>query len=157
MSKVIGVFNTREQAEKTIVTMRQQGFKDNEISIVSKKENIENNNNEGIRFDSIADGTTTGGILGGIAGLLASAGALAIPGIGPIVAAGPIAAMLTGAVGGGIAGGLIDMGIPAAESRRYEEEVKKGGILVVAQSDKNKANDAANIMRANGAYDVRTE
>ncbi|WP_026487422.1 general stress protein [Caldanaerobius polysaccharolyticus] len=156
MSKVIGVFNSKEQAEKAISSMREKGFKDNEISIVSKRENVQDNGGEA-GFDSIADGTTTGGVIGGIAGLLASAGAMAIPGVGPIVAMGPIAALLTGAVGGGIAGGLIDMGIPAAESRRYEEEVKKGGILVIAQSDDNKVNDAANIMRANGAYDVKAE
>ena len=82
--------------------------------------------------DDITDGALTGGTLGGIGGLILGAGALAIPGVGPIIAAGPIAAALGGAVAGGVAGGLIDWGIPAEVSHRYEQQVAQGGILAVS-------------------------
>lgn len=155
MAKIIGVFNSQSNAEKAIKSMRDKGFKDNEISIVSKKGTKQADNNGDM--STAATGITTGGVLGGIAGLMASAGALAIPGVGPIIAAGPIAALLTGAVGGGIVGGLVDMGIPEDESRRYEEDVKQGGILVVADADQKMVDEAASIMRDNGAYDVNTK
>lgn len=155
MAKIIGVFNSQSNAEKAIKSMRDKGFKDNEISIVSKKGTKQADSNGDM--STAATGITTGGVLGGIAGLMASAGALAIPGVGPIIAAGPIAALLTGAVGGGIVGGLVDMGIPEDESRRYEEDVKQGGILVVADADQKMVDEAASIMRDNGAYDVNTK
>lgn len=101
-------------------------------------------------------GTAWGSALGGVAGLLAGVGALAIPGIGPIVAAGPLAATLSGALAGGIAGGLLDLGIPDAEGRQYEEEVKKGKILAVIESSDAKIDDAATILRQHGAQDVKT-
>ncbi len=102
------------------------------------------------------DGVTTGGALGGIAGLAAGAGALFIPGIGPLLAAGPIAGLLSGAVTGGVAGGLIDWGIPAEESRHYEEDVKQGRTLVAAHASGPKLDDAANLLRRHGAHDVKT-
>src|SRR5919205_1818529 len=89
--------------------------------------------------EGAATGATTGGILGGALGWLAGIGALAIPGLGPFIAAGPIMAALSGAaVGGavgGIAGALIGMGIPEYEAKRYEGRVKKGGILLSVHCD----------------------
>ena len=81
---------------------------------------------------------------------------MAIPGVGPIVAAGPIAAALGGAVAGGVAGGLIDWGIPAEVSRRYEQQVAQGGILAVIHTDSQKVNQAAQILRQSGAKDVES-
>ena len=105
----------------------------------------------------VSEGTTWGGALGGLTGLLAGAGALAIPGIGPIIAAGPLAATLSGAVAGGVAGGLIDLGIPEDRGRYYEEEVKRGKILAVIESDDdNKLEDAVDVLREYGANDVET-
>jgi outer membrane lipoprotein SlyB len=104
----------------------------------------------------ISGGVATGGAIGGAAGLLAGVGALAIPGIGPLVAAGPIAAALSGAVTGGIAGGLIDWGIPEESGRRYEDRVKEGKIVAAVRSNDDKVEDAADILRRNGAYDVET-
>ncbi len=104
--------------------------------------------------DSIGDGTAWGGALGGVAGLLAGMGALAIPGIGPIIAAGPLAGVLSGAVTGGVAGGLIDLGIPEERGRQYESELKQGGVLAVIETSEDKVNDASSILRQNGAKDV---
>jgi uncharacterized membrane protein len=151
---VIGVFNSRDDAEAAINQLRQQGFTNEEINIVSKKGGRQG----GTEYvdDDITDGALTGGTLGGIGGLILGAGALAIPGVGPIIAAGPIAAALSGAVAGGIAGGLIDWGIPAEVSRRYEQEVAQGGILAVVRTNSQKVNQAAQILRQNGAKDVES-
>lgn len=81
-------------------------------------------------------------------------GALTIPGVGPIFAAGPIAGMLSGAATGGIAGGLVDWGIPAERSNFYEQKVKEGKILASVRSNEDKVDRAANILRENGAMDV---
>lgn len=110
MKTVIGVFDNREGAERAVNSLRERGF-DKEISIVAKDEgkNRDGGNNErhdenSVMFgggDSVADGATTGGVLGGLAGLAIGAGALAIPGLGPIIAAGPVAGLLSGAASGG--------------------------------------------------------
>ncbi len=154
VKSVIGVFNSKSNAEQAVSALRNQGFTTEEINIVSKNHNKKDRQDNEFYEDDITDGALTGGTLGGIGGLLLGAGALAIPGVGPVIAAGPIAAALSGAVAGGIAGGLIDWGIPAEAGRRYEQEVAQGGILAVIRSDANKANQAAQVLRQNGAKDV---
>ncbi len=150
---VIGVFENKRQAEQAIQSLRQQGFGTEEISIVAKKGD---KGGSGYVEDDITDGALTGGTLGGIGGLILGAGALAIPGVGPIIAAGPIAAALGGAVAGGVAGGLIDWGIPADVSERYEQEVAQGGVLAVVSTTGQKVNQAAQILRQNGAKNVES-
>jgi len=155
---VIGTFNAQESAERAVSDLRGKGF-DREISIVAKDDKRARAGGEregGLRMggDSVFEGTTTGGVLGGLAGLAAGAGALAIPGIGPIVAAGPIAGLLSGAATGGIAGGLLDWGIPAERGRYFEDRVRQGNILVSVRTDDNKANDAAGVLRRYGCQDV---
>ena len=160
MSTVIGVFNDISTAEDAVKALRDKGFKDNEISIVARDDQKGQNQKTDMEVggdmgtDSIADGTTWGGALGGMAGLLAGVGALAIPGIGPIVAAGPLAGVLSGAVTGGVAGGLIDLGIPEERGRQYEENLKQGGVLAVIETSDDKASEASSILRQNGAKDV---
>jgi hypothetical protein len=150
---VIGVFNSRPAAEKAVNDLRQRGFTSEEINIVSKEGR---DHSDGVYDDDVTDGALTGGTLGGIGGLILGAGALAIPGVGPILAAGPIAAALSGAVAGGIAGGLIDWGIPSEASHRYEQSVARGGILAAVQTTDAKVNTAAQILRQHGASDVET-
>lgn len=156
---VIGVFDSRDQAEKAVNEMRESGFDTNEISIVAKDtRGAETNENQDADMDlgGIGDGTTAGGAIGGLAGLALGAGALAIPGLGPVIAAGPIAGLLSGAATGGIAGGLIDWGLPEERGQHYEEEVKKGSILAAVRTEEQNINDAANTMRSWGARDVET-
>jgi len=167
---VIGVFKSNAQADRAVDLMQQRGFSRNDIGVVAREDRAGVRGGEerrggggqggslvgGVLDERMRSGVTTGGALGGLAGLLAGVGALAIPGIGPIVAAGPIAAGITGAVTGGVAGGLIDLGIPAERGRHYEEQVKQGGIVVVVKADENKVEEAAQIMRENGASDVET-
>ncbi len=105
---------------------------------------------------NISDGVTSGAVIGGAAGLLAGLGALAIPGVGPLLAAGPIAAALTGGVTGGLAGGLIDYGIPEGESQRYQDQVKQGNIVAMIKADGQKVDQVAEVFRRHGADEVKT-
>jgi len=105
-----------------------------------------------------AAGAVTGGVVGGAAGLAASLMGLAIPGIGPIIAAGPIVATLSGAgvgaVAGGLIGGLTDMGVSKGDAEYYAESVRRGGALVTVRADDSRADRAADIMRDHGAVDI---
>ncbi|HOA34944.1 MAG TPA: hypothetical protein PKV91_01945 [Bacillota bacterium] len=153
MSKVVvGVFHDRNQAEEALENLKEQGF-DRDISLIAKDEQ-QGGGQGGMGGQDLSEGTFTGGALGGIAGLLAGVGALLIPGVGPIIAAGPIAATLTGVVTGGIAGGLIDYGIPEERGEYYEEQVRQGGILVSMKASDEKVEEAASILRQYGASDV---
>ncbi|HHY03780.1 MAG TPA: hypothetical protein GX534_01145 [Thermoanaerobacterales bacterium] len=157
LKTVIGVFESREQAEKCVSEMRASGFTENEISILVKgNEGQQDDDYNAMGMDTLSSGTATGGVLGGLAGLALGAGALAIPGLGPIFAAGPIAGLLSGAATGGIAGGLIDWGIPEERGRFYEGEVRKGKILATVRAHEQKISEAADIMRRNEAKDVET-
>src|SRR6202044_2115187 len=109
--------------------------------------------------EGTAAGATTGAVVGGALGWLAGIGALAIPGVGPLIAAGPIVAALTGVgVGGaigGITGALIGMGIPEYEAKRYEGRIKDGGILLsVHCDDSNWTKRAKEILERTGATDI---
>src|SRR5207342_1294556 len=111
--------------------------------------------------EGAATGAATGGVTGGVLGLLAGIGALAIPGIGPFIAAGPIMAALSGAaVGattGGIVGGLVGLGIPEIEAKRYDEKLKKGNYLIAVHTDKSDDVDRAkDIFKNAGAEDIST-
>lgn len=155
VKNVIGVFESRSSAEKAVNELRSSGFSTEEINIISKEQK---GNQKGGEFydDDITDGALTGGTLGGLGGLLLGAGALAIPGIGPVLAAGPIAGAIGGAVAGGITGGLIDWGIPAESSERYERSVEEGDILAIIRADAAKVSQAAQVLRQNGAKDVES-
>lgn len=157
--KIVGVFTTEEEAISAIEGLKRQGYASDDISIISKnRDDLHGVMNEtGTKAPQGATaGAATGGIVGGATGLLASLGLLAIPGIGPILAAGPIAATLTGlAVGagtGGIVGGLIGMGIPEDEAKEYEAYVRDGRILVLV--DSRAAHDTDYDARANLDRDV---
>lgn len=158
---VVGLFKNERVAEEAVHDLRGAGF-EREISILAKdKEQKSRSGGQGMKetsfetSDSLADGATTGGILGGLAGLAAGAGALAIPGIGPIVAAGPISGILAGAASGGVAGGLLDWGIPENESREIESEIKQGKVMVAISSSQDKVSEAERILRDHGAEKVK--
>lgn len=153
---VVGLFQSKEQAEEAIRELKSRDFDDKEISLIAKDDEGGEGGGTGFENQNLSDGTATGGAVGGIAGLLAGAGALLIPGIGPIIAAGPLAGALTGIVTGGIAGGLIDYGIPEEEGDRLEQEVHKGRILVAVDAeDEDLAEECASIFRENGSDEVK--
>ncbi|MGI9859969.1 general stress protein [Moorella naiadis] len=158
---VIAVFSNEQVAKEAVEDLRRAGF-DREISILARDQGREGDNREGglnmgagTDAGGISDGMTTGGVLGGLAGLAAGAGALVIPGIGPLIAAGPIAGLLSGAATGGVAGGLIDWGIPENESREYENDIRQGKMLVSVRCDEQRADQANKILKDHGADQVR--
>lgn len=163
MATIIGVFQSRDQAERCVREMRQRGFGDSEISILArdpgggKRSRGRDQEMAGeMGQQDLSDGTAWGGALGAIGGLLAGAGALAIPGVGPIIAAGPLAAALSGAVAGGVAGGLMDLGVPEDRGREYEQELRQGRILAVVEASDDKADEAERIMKEANALLVES-
>ncbi|WP_106768614.1 general stress protein [Paenibacillus faecalis] len=154
--KVVGAFRTEQEATRAINELKEIGFNSEEISVIAKdRDEVTTINNEtGTKApEGLASGAATGGVLGGVTGLLAGLGAMAIPGLGPIVAAGPIAATLTGAAvgagAGGLVGGLIGLGIPEEEAREYDEYLDEGRILVLVDSDDHNRDRVYNTFRRN--------
>lgn len=134
---VFGIYSTRDGVERATDTLIKSGFSAQDISVLLP-ENLGSAKDMGTEKATKApEGATTGAVsgatVGGVLGLLAGMGALAIPGVGPLIAAGPIMGALAGlGVGGavgGFTGALIGMGIPEYEAKRYEGRLKKGGIL----------------------------
>jgi hypothetical protein len=153
---------TEAIANNLVTTLKSSGFADNDISVLfpdksSTRDFAHEKNTKAPEGATVGAGA--GGVVGGTLGLLAGIGLLAIPGIGPFIAAGPIMAALGGtAIGaavGGIAGALIGMGIPELEAKRYEGKVKDGNILLsVHASTSEKAADAKRIFENGGATDI---
>lgn len=145
--RAVGVFNTRQEAERALHELNDSGFPMNKISVVAKDADREHDiagvdvsDNVGNKADEGASaGAVTGGILGGATGLLVGLGALAIPGVGPIILAGEVATALAttlaggaiGAAAGGLIGALIGLGIPEERARVYNDRVSRGHYLVL--------------------------
>lgn len=130
------------QANEIVSRLKDSGFRDNDISVLfpdkaGTRDFAHEHNTKAP--EGVAIGATTGGVVGGALGLMAGIGMLAIPGLGPFIAAGPIMAALSGmaagATVGGITGALIGMGIPEMEAKRYEGKVKDGNILISVHSE----------------------
>src|SRR5579859_2593834 len=159
-STVVGVFDDRDDAREAIEALKEDGFTGDAISILSPDKQATQDIAEetGTHAGSgAATGAVAGGILGGLGGWLVGIGALAIPGVGPFIAAGAFAAALGGAaIGAGvgaIAGALVGMGVPEEHARYYEGEAKAGKTLVTVRAD-GRYDDAQRILRDHGAYDV---
>ena len=157
-----GIYKSRAQAEQAVDTLSQAGFSNADISVLlpdqqSSKEFAHEKNTKAP--EGATTGAASGGALGGTLGLLAGIGALAIPGVGPLIAAGPIVGALAGmGVGGavgGLVGALIGMGIPEYEAKRYEGRVKDGGILLSVHCESSEeVSRAKDILKQTGAEDV---
>ena len=159
---IVCTVNTRAQAESIIQELTTTGFGAHDISVLmSDSQGTKDFAHEYHTKapEGAIGGVAAGGVVGGTLGLLMGLGALAIPGLGAFIAAGPIMAALAGAgVGGavgGLTGALIGMGIPEYEAKRYEGIVKKGGILVSVHFDNSEWTDRAKkIFKDLGAEDV---
>jgi len=159
---VYGIYPNRPTVERAVDALKEAGFRNADISVLlpesggTKEFAVEK---ETKAPEGAATGAGTGAVVGGALGWLVGIGLLAIPGVGPFIAAGPIMAALAGAGAGGLAGGiagaLIGMGIPEYEANRYEGRIKKGGILLSVHADdsdwKNKGKD---ILERTGAEDI---
>lgn len=159
---VLGIYTSRVSAENAADTLIRSGFSPSDISVLLPE-------NLGPRSigtekatkapEGAATGATTGAVLGGGLGLLAGIGALAIPGLGPFIAAGPIMAALAGmGVGGtvgGVTGALVGLGIPEYEAKRYEGRLQHGGILLSVHCDtSDEIKRAQELLKGTGAEDV---
>ena len=164
MPNVIGTFDNSSQAQAAVERLINAGIDRDQISLVTRDYDHDKNADETREHASGAGkGAGIGAALGGVGGLIAGLAGLAIPGIGPILAAGPIAAALGGALGGaglgaaagGLIGALTDMGVPEEEAREYENQVRQGKTLVTVRAGTdNEADRAYSIMEAQGAMDV---
>jgi hypothetical protein len=159
---VFGIYKTSAQAEHAVDRLLAAGFANGDISVLlpdqqSSKELAHEKNTKAP--EGTAVGVTAGGAIGGTLGLLAGLGALAIPGVGPLIAAGPIMGALAGlgvgSAAGGLVGALVGMGIPEYEAKRYEGSVKAGGVLLSVHCDSSAEIDSAKeVLKASGAEDI---
>ena len=159
---VFGIYRSAESAERAVDTLIAAGFASSAISVLlpdsrSTKEFAHEKDTKAP--EGATAGVTTGGVIGGTLGVLAGVGALAIPGIGPFIAAGPIMAGLAGlGVGGavgGLVGALIGMGIHEYEAKRYEGRVKGGGTLLSVHCDtSDQITRAKDMLKGTGAEDI---
>jgi hypothetical protein len=159
---VYGIYPDVMQVERAVDTLREQGFRNTDISVLLPE-------NEGTKDfahkkntkapEGAATGAGSGAVVGGALGWLAGIGALAIPGLGPFIAAGPIVALLAGAgVGGtlgGLVGAMVGMGMPEYEAKRYEGRIKEGGILLSVHCDNSDwVKRAKDLLKQTGAEDI---
>lgn len=159
---VFGIYRNRLEAEKAVEALKSAGFFTSDISVLLP----DNESGRGIAHtkaskspEGAAAGAGTGALIGGTLGLLAGIGALAIPGIGPFIAAGPIMGALAGlGVGGavgGISGALIGLGIPEYEAKQYEGHVSRGRVLLSVHTDFSEWTDIAQeVLERTGAEDI---
>ena len=159
---VFGIYRDRQRAEEAVDALRSAGFRNSDVSAllpdnVGTKDFAHEKNTKAP--EGATTGATSGAVLGGALGWLAGVGTLAIPGLGPFIAAGPILGTLAGAGAGGAVGGLIGalvgMGIPEYEAKRYEGRVREGGILLSVHCDNSDwVSRAKEILKKTGAQDV---
>jgi len=161
-TSVFGIYATREMAENAVDRMLAAGFRNEDISVLLQ-DNVGTKDFAHEKHTKAPEGTATGvvagGIIGGTIGLLAGIGVLAIPGLGPLIAAGPIIAALSGIGSGGMLGGvigaLVGFGIPEYEARRYEGRIKAGGILISVHCDNSEwVAKAKQLLKDSGAEDI---
>jgi len=159
---VYGILSTTTQAENAVERLKAANFSNNDVSVLfPDKSGTKDFAHE--KHTKVPEGASvgagTGGVLGGALGWLVGIGSLAIPGVGPFIAAGPIMAALSGAaVGaavGGLVGTLVGLGIPEYEAKSYEGKINKGGILLAVHTEDGKERERAKeILKAAGAEDI---
>jgi hypothetical protein len=159
---VFGIYRDRSHVEIAVDTLVNAGFRAEDISVLLP-ENVGTKDFATEKHTKAPEGATTGAgtgaVVGGTLGLLAGIGALAIPGLGPFIAAGPIMAALAGAGTGGVVGGLIGalvgMGIPEYEAKRYEGIIKQGRVLLSVHCDNSDwTKRAKEVLKRTGAEDI---
>lgn len=160
---IFGIYTSRQGVEAAVEGLRDAGFRSSDISVLAP-ENLGDIRDIGtVKTTKAPEGAATGGtsgaVVGGVLGWLVGIGALAIPGVGPFLAAGPIMAALAGvgvgAAVGGITGALVGFGVPEFEARRYETRLGKGGILLSVHADNaGWISRAKVILEKTGAEDV---
>lgn len=165
MKTIVGMFENTRDADRAFTDLTQQGFRREDISVLARQDVMKSAKNEGLDVSTSAGvGAVGGSTAGGIAGLLVGIGALAIPGIGPVIAAGTLGTVIgttalgagLGAAAGGIVGALTGMGLSHDEANFYAEGVKRGNILVAVKADDNQIQLVSDLLRRANAVDVNT-
>jgi hypothetical protein len=163
-SSVFCIAKSASQAEQIVENLQSADFDASEISVLMPDTGGKHDFGH-VKATKAPEGATTGatagGVTGGVLGLLAGIGALAIPGVGPFIAAGPIMAALSGAAlgatTGGLVGGLVGLGIPEIEAKRYEEKLRNGNFLIAVDArDSDHVDRAKEIFKDAGAEDITT-
>jgi hypothetical protein len=169
---IVGLFDTFEDAQRAVQALIDQGFASRDISVVAAdaEGRLSSQTGESAVAESAGAGAVGGTVVGGVIGLLVGLGALAIPGIGPVIAAGPLAAAIgtaaaavgtaalgagIGAASGGLLGALVGAGIPEDEAAYYSEGVRRGGTLVAVSTDDSMADTAQMTLNNYGAINIR--
>lgn len=154
---VVGLFHNQADAERAIRRLKQEGFSESQIGVAIKDRGRQDELIQGTgtqAAEGAATGAIGGGVLGGVIGLLAGVGALAIPGIGPIIAGGTLASTLAGAgigaAAGGLLGALVGMGVPEEDAQHFDEGFRAGGTLVTVSAG-NRAEEARTCLYESGA------
>jgi uncharacterized membrane protein len=160
---VVGIVDNVTQAELAVTELqRTAGVEVGDISVLLPDQrasrDFAHEHNTKAPEGAVA-GAGAGGLLGGTLGLLAGIGALAIPGVGPFIAAGPLLAALSGAAAGaavgGISGALIGMGIPEIEAKAFEGKLRRGNVLIAVHTDSSEEQKAVrDVLKRNGAHDI---
>lgn len=163
---LVGIFETENEAINVIKRLKEIGYTDDKITVLAKDkgkmDRLDNETNVDTKSvdgdsdgDKIGGGAVVGGALGGIAAAIPALGLLAIPGIGPFLAAGPIAAILTGVVAGGVAGGLIgalaEMGVGEEDAKEYEYQLQQGKIIVLVENRDNLSDEVYSTYNQNNS------
>ncbi|MFO0753160.1 MAG: hypothetical protein U0411_07545 [Thermodesulfovibrionales bacterium] len=163
-TSIFGIYPDRAGAEEAVDALRRAGFRNTDVSILF----AENEGSKDLALEKhtkapegAVTGAVSGAVIGGALGWLVGIGALAIPGLGPFIAAGPLVSLLAGiGVGGAIgelAGALIGIGIPEYEAKRYAGRIRKGGVLLSVHSDSDDwTRSAKKILSQTGAEDIST-
>lgn len=169
----IAAFSNISHAEEAISDLRSAGYNPKEMTIMMKdQEAVQEvaNDTGASTAEGIVSGATTGGVIGGLTGLLVGVGAIAIPGIGPFLAAGPLVTALgltgaaattvsgatSGAIAGGLIGGLMGLGLSQDEAQVYETVIKEGGVVIAVPAQDDTDTTASDILDQHGADQVRT-
>ncbi len=158
---VVGVFPTIRDARRAFDDLHAEGFSRDELSLIGNRSGSDDPDSppvEGAAESAIVTDAGIGAAVGGTGGLLLGLAALAIPGVGPVLAAGPILAALggagLGAAAGGLIGALTERGIPEESAGHYAESIRRGGFLVTVQGSGDRASRAAEILDRNGPIDI---
>lgn len=161
-SAVFGIYPSRDSAERAVDLLKMEGFRSEDVSVLFSSPDTTREfatENTTKAPEGAVTGAATGATIGGVLGWLAGIGSLAIPGVGPLIAAGPIMGALAGiGVGGGVgglAGALVGLGIAEYEAKRYESRINDGGVLVSVHADRSEwAEKAKRVLERTGAEDI---
>ena len=142
---IITTFNQRQDAENATYKLRNEGFDVENISIIG--------GNVG-EDESATNSVTAGSVLGGVAGLLLGAGTFAIPGLGVVAAAGPIAGLISGGVAGGVIGALASIGVSDEDTNKYQAKIKDGKYILTIKVDRDSTDIVKSVVSSYGGYDI---